>query len=223
MTDLEQLEREAIAIWEYLTNAPSYPTQLERLYLKPIIYAIGFTFTKIQVINATATPGIIGGSQKAYRQRIMAISGEIADAAITSPSPNNLTIHLLAKTGIPSVDLINQVQAIMNNDENRMVCDAITTQAATRIDYTINASLTLSTTANEANTIASATTALNDYAAARRSKLGVDIYRSDIIDILKNFSEIIDVNVIQPAINIQIPPQSFGNATAVTLTVSGRA
>jgi hypothetical protein len=222
--DLEQLELEAIAIWEYLTNAPSYPAQLERLYLKVLAYLAGYTLTQSQVAAATATPGIIGGSAEAYRQRILAISSEIADAGITSPSPNNLTIHLLAKTGTPSTALINQVQVAMSNDQNRMICDVVTTQAATRIDYTINAGLTISLIADEAIIIGlgtAALTVLNDYTVEER-KLGKDVLRSDIIKILRGFPEIINVNLISPPTDLTIPPQSFGNAATITLTVTGR-
>lgn len=220
---LQKLETEAIAVWEYLTNKPSLPSQLERLYLKVLTYLVGYFLNARAAIVATAKPGVINGSSQAYRDRVLAISTDIVDASITNASGNNITIHLLAKTGQPSTTLLNLVLATMQADQSRLICDVIAVQPASAVNYTINAALTLEYTANEQTVIAAATAALNDYTVAKQSTLGGDIIRTDIIDILRDFVEIKDVILTAPATNVAIPPQSYGVATSTVLTVAGRA
>jgi phage-related baseplate assembly protein len=220
--DLQNLENETIAIWEYLTGKPSLPSQLERLYLKPLTYLVGFFLNARKAIAATAKPSVIGGSAQAYRDRVLLISADIVDAGITNPSGNNLTIHLLAKTGQPSTTLLALVQSTMQSDSNRMVCDAVTVQPATAQNYSINVALTLSLNANEQTTIALATTALKAYTDGKQNTLGADIVRTDLIDLLRNFPEIRDAIVTLPTTNITIPPQSYGFCSATVLSVAGR-
>jgi phage-related baseplate assembly protein len=220
---LQKLEIEAIAIWEFLTNKPSLPSQLERLYLKPLIYLVGSFLNARAAIVATAKPGIINGSSQAYRDRVLAISSDLVDASITNPSGNNITIHLLAKAGQPSTTLLNLVLTTMQADPNRLICDTIAVQPASAVNYTINAALTLDFTANEQIILAAATVALNEYTANKQSTLGGDIIRTDLIDILRDFVEIKDVILTAPATNTVIPPQSYGVATSTVLTVSGRS
>lgn len=220
---LQKLEQEAIAVWDFLTGQKSLPAQLERLYLKVLTYLVGYFLNARAAIVATAKPGIINGSSQAYRDRVLAISSDIADASITNASGNNITIHLLAKTGQPSTTLLNLVLATMQADPNRLICDVITVQPASAVNYTINAALTLDYTANEQTVLAAATIALNEYTASKQATLGDDITRSDLINILRDIVEIKDVIITAPATNIAIPPQSYGVATSTVLTVSGRA
>lgn len=219
---LQQLEAEAIAIWEFLTGQPSQPTQLERLYLKPLVYLVAFFLNQKKAIAATAKPGVIGGSVTAYRDRILAISSDIADAGITNPSGNNLTIHLLAKSGQPSITLLNLVQNTMQADPNRMVCDIIAVQPATAQNYQISMSIFLTATASETDTVTKVNELLNNYKLAKQSQLGADIIRTDLIDIVRNLPEIGDVLVSEPATNLLIPPQSYANCTSVAVVVGGR-
>lgn len=218
--DLQKLENEAIAIWEYLTGKPSLPGQLERLYLKVITYLIAFFLNSqsktIKAQNATS------GSIAAYRDRILDISPDIADAGITNPSGNNIVIHLLAVSGQPSANLLGLVQSTMQADANRMICDTVTAQPAVSQNYTINAALTLSYTANEQTIVAQATAALKEYTDGKQATLGGDLIRTDIINILRNIVGIRDVNLTVPATNITIPPQSYAVATATVLNISGR-
>lgn len=220
---LQKIEIEAIAVWDFLTGKPSLPSQLERLYIKVLTYLIGSFLNSRAAIVATAKPGIINGSSQAYRDRVLAISPDIADASITNASGNNITIHLLAKTGQPSTTLLNLVLATMQADPNRLICDIVTVQPASAVNYTINAALTLDYTANEQTIVAAATAALNEYTTGKQATLSADITRSDLINILRDIVEIKDVIITAPATNIAIPPQSYGVATSTVLTVSGRA
>lgn len=219
---LEQLEAEAIAIWNYLIGSASTPAQLERLYLKVLVYLVAYFVNKATAIAATAKPGIIGGSATAYRSRVLTISPDIADAGITNPSANNITINLLAKTGAPSTTLLDLVQSTMQTDPNRMICDVIAVQPATAQNYTIAVSLFLMPTANEATTISAVTNLLNTYKNAKQSILGADVIRTDIIDIIRNLIEVGDVIISQPATNLIVPPQSYANCTSVTVIFGGR-
>lgn len=220
---LEQLESQSIQIWEFLTSTISTPTQLERLYLKVLVYIAAYEVNASIAAAATAKPGVIGGSAEAYRSRVLQISADIADAGITNPSGNNIIIHLLAKTGQPSTTLLNLVQSTMQSDANRMVCDVVAVQPATAQNYALNASITLSQTANEEKVKSDAIAALKTYTDGKQMQLGADIIRSDVIDILRNFPEIVDAVVSLPATNIAVPPQSYAACTATAIVVSGRA
>ena len=219
---LQQLETEAIAIWNFLVNSASTPAQLERLYLKVLVYLVGYFLNQATAIVATAKPGIIGGSITAYRNRVLAISADIADVGITNPTGNNVVLNLLAITGQPSVTLLNLVQSTMQLDSNRMVCDTISVQPAVAQNYAITATIFLIATASESDTLTKANAALATYRNSKQTQLGADIIRTDIINILRDFIEIGDVSLTDPATNLAIPPQNYGNCTSLTVVSGGR-
>lgn len=229
--ELERLETEAIAIWNFLVNSASTPAQLERLYLKVLVYLVAYFVNKAAAIAATAKPGIIGGSATAYRNRVLAISSDIADAGITNPSANNVTINLLAETGAPSVTLLSLVQTTMQADDNKTMCDVISVQPATAQNYIIAVSIYLSPLANESLILDQVKIILKEYSGTKQKILGgsrptgetnANIIRTDIIDIIRNLPEVGDVIVSDPATNLIIPPQNYANCTAVTVVLGGR-
>ena len=177
---LQQLETEAIAIWNFLVSSASTPAQLERLYLKVLVYLVGYFLNQASAIAATAKPGIIGGSITAYRNRVLAISADIADVGITNPTGNNIVLNLLATTGQPSVTLLNLVQSTMQLDSNRMVCDIISVQPAVAQSYAITATIFLMPLANESDTLAKANAALTIYKNNKQTQLGADIIRMEV-------------------------------------------
>lgn len=220
--DLQQLENQVIQIWDYLTGKPSLPSQLERLYLKPLVYLVSFFLNARAALAASAKPGKIAGSLEAYKERVLQISPDIADAGLTNPLGNNIVIHILGKSGPPSSALINLVLNTMQSDANKIMCDTITVQAAVAQPYQITAGLILSLTANETATLAEANATIEAYIAERKNTLGGDIVRTDIINLLRDNKNIRDVNLTVPATNIAVPPQSYGVGTA-TLTFAGRS
>lgn len=219
---LEQLESEAIAIWEYLIAAVSTPAQLERLYLKVLVYLVAYFVNQASAIADTAKPAIFGGTATAYRTQVLKISPDIVDASIVNTTANNIVISLLSSTGAPSTVLLNLVQSTMQADSNRLICDIITVQPATQQNYTIAVSLFLNATASDTATIASVTALLNTYASTKQMSLGADIIVSDIVDIVRNLTVVGDVIVLSPTTNIAVPPQNYAKCTAVTVTIGGR-
>lgn len=219
--DLQELEILAVKVWDLLTGKTSLPSQLERLYLKPLVYLISFFVNARAALAASAKPGVMAGSIDAYKERVLLISPDIADAGITNPTGNNITIHVLGKNGPPSSALLNLILTTMQADANRMMCDTIAVQVAVPQNYTITAGLTLSLTADEAATIAAANAVLTEYINDRKNKLGADIIRTDLIDLLRNNKDIRDVNLTSPNTNVAIPPQSYGVGVA-TVTMTGR-
>jgi phage-related baseplate assembly protein len=215
--ELQRIEAECVAVWDYLVGSPSQPGQLERLYLKVLAYLVAFFLNARKAIANKAKPGIIRGCAQDYADRVKMISTDIADVGITNPSGNNVVIHLLAVSGQPSATLLNLVQNTMQNDFNKILCDVITVEPATAINYRINASLTLYATANKQKVLDEATRVLTEYSNEKRERLGEDIIRTDLIDILRDIVDIRDVNLTQPLTNVVMPPQSYGSAIETTL------
>ncbi|WP_179228610.1 baseplate assembly protein [Leptolyngbya ohadii] len=164
----------------------------------------------------------VAGSVGAYRFYTLSVSQTIIDASVLQPARGQVKVYPLTSTGAPSQALLNQVTAALTPDTVRPLTDDVEVLAPTADNYSIVASLTVLTTADPAIVLANATAAANAYIAERRSKLGNDIVRSQIIAAL-SVAGVKEVSLTQPAANIDVQLSEFANNTGLTLTIAGSA
>lgn len=81
----------------------------------------------------------------AYIFHALGADPDVADASVQCPAPGEVLISVLSRTGdgTAGAALVSAVEAVINADEVRPLCDLVTVQAAEIVTYTISATLTV--------------------------------------------------------------------------------
>lgn len=200
----------------------------------------------VTVVNTTVpTGGAAEESDEAYRQRILLapesfsvagpvgayeyfarrVSPTICDVHVGNltgvdglPIGGQVRVTLLTKNGVPSSELVSEVQVFLSGERVRPLCDTVTVNAPAVVDYMLDAELVLYTGVNTAEVLAAAKRAWADYEAARREKLGLDIVPLDIQTTLK-VSGVYNVVLKKPTL-IVVKPDQWARCTSVNIRAS---
>ncbi|MFW6057694.1 MAG: baseplate assembly protein [Persicimonas sp.] len=160
------------------------------------------------------------GAEESYRFHALSVSTAVADVAVLSPTPGDIVVAVLATDGLPSQDVLDLVEAGLSGEKKRPLTDTVTVQAATEVQWTLEARLTLYKDADSAATLAAAETAAEKYRQERSQKLGKDLVPSQAIKVLK-VSGVYDVALDSPAGLVVIEEDEWANCTSVSVTVDG--
>lgn len=158
------------------------------------------------------------GTRGSYEYHTYSVSSDIADVYVSTPQGGVVQIAVLAKTGVPSADLVANIQAYVSDEKRRTLCDTVNVMPATKVDYQIVATLDLLETANEIDTLANAKTALQAYLNGRGMKMGQDVVPLDLKTALK-VAGVYNVSLAQPAL-VQVVKGAWANCTAIHLTAN---
>lgn len=165
----------------------------------------------------------VAGPAGAYIFHALSASAEVLDAAATSPDPGEVVVTVLGRNGdgTPSADALDAVEAALNAETVRPLTDLVTVQAATIVDFAIEATLTFRTGPDKALVQATAEAALADY-LTRSRRLGRAITRAGIIAAL--FPEgIQNVALASPVADVVVTETEAANCTGITLIDGGYA
>lgn len=162
----------------------------------------------------------VAGPDGAYLYWTLTADANIIDAAVLSPRRVLVRVYPLTLAGLPSTEVLNKVTALFVGDDVRPLTDEVEVLAPTEAPYTITANITLLTTADAATLSAQLQTAAETYAAERRSKLGKDIIRSQIIAAL-SLPGVYSVSLTSPAADMVVAANEWANCTAITINVVG--
>ena len=88
-----------------------------------------------------STAGPVG----AYIFHALSADPDVLDASVQSPAPGEVLISVLSRTGDGTAgpNLVSAVNATLNADEVRPLCDLVAVQAAEILTYSIEATLTV--------------------------------------------------------------------------------
>ena len=167
----------------------------------------------------------IGGTVGAYKYFARAFSPAICDVETANDKDasgkdigGTVVAYVLTQTGLPSTELLTQLENQFKAEDMRILCDTVSARAPQVINYAVNAELTLLTGTNEAEALAAARNAWNNYEAARRIKLGGDIVPLDIQSVLKVAGV---YNVTLKNLNLTVLNRTqWARCTSVTLTAA---
>lgn len=165
----------------------------------------------------------VAGPTGAYIFHALSASAEIVDATAISPAPGEVLVTVLGMvdSGVVDAALLDLVEARLNADEVRPITDAVTVQAATPINFAINATLIYRTGPDKAVALAAAQAGLADY-RARSRRLGRSVTRAGITAAL--FVEgIQNIVLTSPAADIVPDAEQFARHTGTTLVDGGYA
>lgn len=160
------------------------------------------------------------GSVEAYRFWALSVDPAIADVAVLNPAPLQVRVYILTKTGLPSAPLVAAVQAKLTADDIKPICDIVTVSAPTEQQYSLNATVQIYASADQATVNAALQQAALDVTAKLRGRLGMDIVRSQFIAAL-SVPGVYSVSLTQPAADIALDGSQWANATTINVSISG--
>lgn len=146
----------------------------------------------------------VAGPTAAYEYWARSASQSIDMVSVVSPTPGQVKVYPLIQGGVlPTTDIINAVDAVLNSDTIRPLTDQVEVLAPTSASYQIEVQYWIGS-GNSSQSVAiqaAVTQAVNDYAMWQRSRIGRDITPDELIKRMM-IAGAKRVNVISPAFTV---------------------
>jgi phage-related baseplate assembly protein len=160
------------------------------------------------------------GSAGAYKFHALGANPAIVDVAVTSPTPGAVYLYPLMQDGSPTpTQILNAVFAACNADRIRPLTDTVVVQTPTRINYSLQADLTLYDYADASVIVTAVQAALQAFVDERRTQLGKDVVDTQIIRICQ--IEGVYSVALTGFTNIIVSPTEFPFCNAINVQVVG--
>lgn len=161
------------------------------------------------------------GPRGAYIFHALSADADVLDVSATSPTPGDVLICVLSRTGDgeASPELLAAVDAALNDEEVRPLCDAVSVQSAAIVSYQIEATILFESGPDRSTVMAASLAAAEAYAADQH-RLGRDITVSGIHAALHQ-PGVARVDLVAPAGNIAISELEASYCTEIDLTDGG--
>lgn len=161
------------------------------------------------------------GSVGAYQYWSLSASGDVRDVAVVAPAPGMVDVWVQSHSAaVAPASLLDAVATALDPDTRRPLTDLVSVQAATPQPVSVVAELTLYPGPDKAVILAAATAGLDRYSQLVRS-LGYDVTISGLHAAL-HVAGVQRVRLVQPVMDIQIPPSRYAVITAQVSTVEYR-
>jgi phage-related baseplate assembly protein len=162
----------------------------------------------------------VAGPESAYVFHALSADGTIADASATMPTPGQVLVSLLSRTGTgaASSEQIDAVEAVLTHDEVRPLTDEVIVASGTIVNFAIVATIQIASGPDQQLVRDAALDSLDRYLASRR-RLGRLISASGIAGALQ-VEGVETVDLVSPAEDIAISRTQAGHVTAITVTVA---
>lgn len=161
----------------------------------------------------------VAGPRSAYIFHALSAHAEVADVAVISPAPAQVTVTILSRTGQgePSDEVIQAVTNKLNDEDVRPIADRVTVEKAIIHPYQIHARLHLFRGPEYEPIKQQAENKLHTYVQARR-RLGRDITLSGIYAALQ-VEGVQRVELLEPRQDIILPNNKAGFCTQIQLAI----
>lgn len=161
------------------------------------------------------------GPEGAYVFHALSASADVLDVSATSPGPGDVLVTVLSRTGSGAAPapLLATVQAALNADDVRPLCDNVIVQSASIVSYAITATLFFYPGPDSAVVMAAAQAAATAYAATQH-RIGRDVTISGLHAALHQ-PGVQRVVLTAPATALTIGSAEASWCTAITLTNGG--
>lgn len=161
----------------------------------------------------------VAGPREAYRYHAMSAHPDIAHVGVTSPNPCEIQIVVLAKSGIPSDEVISAVTAALNDEDIRPIGDEVTIHKVQLVNYEVDAVIYTNSGPDADSVIEYAHTRVNEFIAAAR-KVSKDIPMSGIYANL-HVPGVQKVILNSPTADLAISDLECGNCISVNIVFGG--
>jgi phage-related baseplate assembly protein len=140
------------------------------------------------------------GPKGAYLYHALSAHPDVSDAEISSPGPALVNVKVLARVGDADASLLSAVAAALNDSAVRPIADQVTVSAATRIFYTVEATLIVGSGADVGLVLSAARAEVAALCQERR-KVGRKVSRAALIGALM-VAGVEDVVLTNPAVDV---------------------
>lgn len=160
------------------------------------------------------------GSEGSYVFHALSAGGDVKDASAVSPSPGQVAVYVLSRTGDGTADaaLVDMVSAAVSAEQVRPMTDNVTVLSASIVTYTITAELVLYPGPDSNVVLSAAQAAVQAYADSVH-RIGYDVSLSGIYQALHQ-AGVQRVNLTAPAGNITIADGQAAYCTAINITAA---
>jgi phage-related baseplate assembly protein len=163
----------------------------------------------------------VAGPAGAYRALAFATHPDILDVTVEEARPGVVAVYVLLASGLPSADLLAQIQSALSQETVRPLCDTVEVLPPVQAPFAIQANLTILASADATTTLAAAQAAAEAYRQDRQAGLGRDLVDSQLIKILS----VDGVYQVQLSgwTNQVLGPSQWACCTGISLTITGVA
>ena len=163
----------------------------------------------------------VAGPAGAYRATAMNASGEVLDAAATSPAPGTVLVTVLSREGNGTADdpLVATVTAAVNSETARPLTDHVIVQSAEILPYQVEATLWTFPGPDPDLVMAEANDRLAAYLESCH-RIGREVAISGIHAAL-HVNGIERVNLVKPTVSVQTNDTQAPHCTASKVTHGG--
>lgn len=166
------------------------------------------------------------GSRGAYRYHALAVHQSIVDVAVHGPDegqpPGHVALYPLTTTGLPSLDLLQQIKDQVTGEKLRPLCDTVHAYQPLEVSYRIKASITFYANADRAAAMLAAHAAADAYVIERRAALGLDVIQEQLIALLQ-VNGVYRAAVEFPSAARVVQSNEWANCTSIELIDAGVA
>lgn len=171
--------------------------------------------SRIQLsLEGFSTAGPVG----AYTFHALSSSAHVKDVSITSHTAGIVTVTVLSTQGdgVPIPDLLTTVNAALNDEDVRPLCDTVEVVPATVVPYQVTAELIFYSGPDMALVKAAAEAAVQQYVTGNH-RLGYDITRSGLFAALHQ-PGVQNVLLASPDADVVISNSEAAYCTAISIT-----
>lgn len=160
------------------------------------------------------------GSRGAYRFHALKGHQSIVDVSIQRGANGEVYVYPLVETGDPSAAILEAVSQALTDEKVRPISDTVIVQAPVRMDFVIEANVTLYTTADQAFVVSTIIELLTAFAAKLKALLGRDIVPSQFVGVIAQVEGVYQVELVSPSF-ATVEPNAYANCTGTTINVVG--
>lgn len=160
------------------------------------------------------------GSRQAYIYHALSTDAAIIDAEAIRGDNGNIYIHILTNDGIASDELLQAVLDNTSDEKKRPLSDRVHVLNGEALNVEIAITVYPLKTANPQAVIATVTQKAQSYVSNLKTKLGVDVVPSQIIDALSG-DGIWQIEVTSPTKAVIVEPWQWANCTKISISLGG--
>lgn len=162
------------------------------------------------------------GSEGAYRFHTLSAHQDIIDVEVMSKDAGIVEIYPLTTSGNPSEELIQIITDYLSSEKVRPLTDKVKVYSPERIDFSVNALLTLYQDA-DLNTVQTLVNKrLSEFKKEMASKLGKDIVPTQIVALLNSIYGVYKVELQSPEYRV-LTKKQWANLESFNITIGGKA
>jgi len=161
------------------------------------------------------------GSEGAYRFHTLSAHQSVIDVEVMSKDAGIVEIYPLTSSGNPSEELIQIITDYLSSDKVRPLTDKVIVYSPEKIDFSVNAILTLYLDA-DLNTVQTLVNErLTEFKKEMASKLGKDIVPTQIIALLNSIYGVYKVELLSPEYQV-LSKNQWANLVSFDIRIGGR-